>query len=251
MVSKATAKYIKSLQIKKYRKEAQSFLVEGAKCIEELLGSDLNIQQLLLTQEFHDLHVERLKQYSGQLHVCKAETLSQVGSLKSNNAGLAVVQMPANQFSPPSTGEYSLVLDDVRDPGNLGTILRIADWYGISSVICSEHCADVYNPKVIMASMGSFARLSVHYADIKSILADEKRAVIGTLLEGENLHTFTFPQEGGYIVLGNESNGISDDIKSLIQYPVKIPAFGAAESLNVGIAAAVFCDNWRAAQLRR
>lgn len=251
MVSKAAAKYIKSLQVKKYRKEAQSFLVEGAKCIGELMHSDLQVPQMLVTASFRDLHTEFFKQYSGQLLVCKEEMLIQVGSLKSNNAGVAVVKMPEHQFLPPLAGTYSLVLDDVRDPGNLGTIMRIADWYGIKSIICSEHCADVYNPKVIMASMGSFTRVAVHYLDIASVLADKERAIIGALLEGENLHNFTFPKQGGYIVLGNESNGIGEAVQPLIQYPVKIPGFGAAESLNVGIAAAIFCDNWRSSSQKQ
>jgi TrmH family RNA methyltransferase len=144
--------------------------------------------------------------------------------------------------------EFVLVLDDIRDPGNLGTILRIADWYGIKKVICSETTVDFYNPKVVSASMGSFTRILVYYSEIseyfENIEKNKNTEIIGTFLNSENVHHFDFPSSG-YIVLGNESNGIGSEVEKVITKKITIPRFGEAESLNVGIATAVVLDNLR------
>jgi TrmH family RNA methyltransferase len=136
------------------------------------------------------------------------------------------------------------VLDDIRDPGNLGTILRIADWYGIRKLICSSSTADVYNPKVISASKGSFTRVEWYYCELNAYLKERSVPVYGAFLDGANVHTHGF-EKSGYIVLGNEANGISFEVEQLVSQRITIPRFGGAESLNVGIATAIICDNLR------
>lgn len=156
MFSKQQQKYVQSLQIKKYRQEHQRFLVEGAKSVQELLKSDLETELLLCTSKFFIENEKILKKISVE-QISQTE-LEKLGTLQSNDAALAVVKMRENKPIIADADEFVLVLDDIRDPGNLGTILRIADWYGIKKVICSETTVDFYNPKVVSASMGSFTR---------------------------------------------------------------------------------------------
>ncbi|MDX1677796.1 RNA methyltransferase, partial [Arsukibacterium sp.] len=140
-------------------------------------------------------------------------------------------------------GCWTLVLDNINDPGNLGTIIRVADWYGIEHILCSPDTADCYNPKVIAAAKGSFLRVQLHYQPLADALSHASMPVYGAYLGGDNVHRLKLSAAGGYIVLGNEANGISDTIGGLVSQKITIPSFGSAESLNVGIAAAVICDN--------
>lgn len=243
-MAKKAFKFIKSLQLKKYRVEEQSFLTEGAKSVLELLHSDYHVKLLLATKAFVQDNFKILKEKMIDVVEAKQEEIEALGSFKTNNAALAVAGMKENSPLFLSEDEFALVLDDVRDPGNLGTILRVADWYGISKVICSETCADFYNPKVVSASMGSFTRVNAFYTHLADYLQDQKHGVYGAFLDGENVHKVDFPSSG-YIVMGNESKGISDEVAKLVDFRVKIPRFGKAESLNVGIATAVICDNLR------
>jgi len=155
---------------------------------------------------------------------------------------LALIQIPA--WPELNTGllrkKFTLVLDGVQDPGNMGTIIRTADWFGIENIICSEDSVDVYNPKVVQATMGSLARVNVYYMQLPKIIPQLKLPVFGTLLNGQNIYDTDFGTEG-LLVMGNEGNGISTDIQKLIDKPVTIPKLGKAESLNVAIATAIFC----------
>jgi TrmH family RNA methyltransferase len=182
-----------------------------------------------------------------RVEIVSADELSRVGTLESNNAAIAVVRTKENHPLLAESGEIVLVLDDVRDPGNLGTILRIADWYGIYKIICSRTTAEVYNPKVISASKGSFARVRWYYTDLVDYLQNraDQQPVYGAFLGGENIHSMPFGQEGGYLVMGNEANGIHSELIPVLTQKITIPRFGGAESLNVGIATAVILDNWR------
>lgn len=249
MFSKQQQKYVQSLQIKKYRQEHQCFLVEGAKSVVELLNANFEIELLLCTERFFIDNEKKLKKISVE-QISQAE-LEKLGTLQSNDAALAVVKMRENSFLSADKNEFVLVLDDIRDPGNLGTILRIADWYGIKKVICSQNTVDFYNPKVISASMGSFTRIKAYYSEISKYIENLDKKVnieiIGTFLNSENVHRFEFPTSG-YIVLGNESNGISEEVEKFITKKITIPRFGDAESLNVGIATAVVLDNLRRRQ---
>ena len=246
MFSKQQQKYVQSLQIKKYRQEQQRFLVEGAKSVQELLKSDLETELLLCTPKFFIENEKTLEKIS--IEQISQTELEKLGTLQSNDSALAVVKMRENTPLIADADEFTLVLDDIRDPGNLGTILRIADWYGIKKVICSETSVDFYNPKVVSASMGSFSRILVYYSEIseyfENIVNNKNIEIIGTFLNSENVHRFDFPKSG-YIVLGNESNGIGAEVEKLITKKITIPRFGEAESLNVGIATAVVLDNLR------
>ncbi len=242
MISQKWSKLIKSLHLKKYRKAEQLFFVEGEKAVLEVLAARWPVKALFGTPEFFDQYPETAAM-AEMSHACSATALEQVGTFTSNNAALAVVAMPHWHAFAEQPGQWSLVLDNINDPGNLGTIIRIADWYGIGHVLCSPDTVDVFNPKVIAAAKGSFLRVKLHYTELAATLQTVKQPVFGAFLHGENIHQLALPNTGGFIVLGNEANGISPNIEALVTRRITIPAFGHAESLNVGIAAAVICDN--------
>jgi TrmH family RNA methyltransferase len=241
MLSKANIKFIKSLQVKKYRKQEQCFLVEGAKSVQELLESDFEIVSVYATAEF--LSSVNTGARNGVVEVSEHE-LAGVGEFQTNNTALAIAKIRENRSLTVSGHEYGLVLDDIRDPGNLGTIIRTADWYGITTIITSLETADFYNPKVITATMGSFTRVSIFYTDLDEYLTSINGKVYGTYLDGSSVHDMTF-SDGGLIVVGNESRGISPSLSKFITHKITIPRFGNAESLNAAIATAVICDNIR------
>jgi TrmH family RNA methyltransferase len=239
MLSKAKIKYIKSLQVKKYRKEEQCFLVEGAKSVSEVLASDFEVVLLVATRNY--LQHQPVPKSIECIEATDTE-LAALGEYATNNAAIAVVKMKANTPFAVGHSEFALALDDIRDPGNLGTIVRTADWYGIHKIIASEETAEVYNPKVIAASMGSFCRVKIFYTSLPSYLASANVPVLGAFLEGVNVHTFEFGQ-AGILVIGNEARGISDVVAACVTQRITIPKYGRAESLNAAIATAVICDN--------
>ena len=203
MIGKKTLKYIKSLQLKKYRKAEQCFLVEGAKSVLELLASDYKIRTVFATSVFLNQQKQFLSRKNITIVEVSEEALAAAGTYKTNNAAIALVEMKEN--APLKIeGAFSLVLDQVKDPGNLGTIIRIADWYGIKNIICSLDCADRYNPKVIAASMGSFTRINLFYTDLETYLEKCNMTVYGAYLNGENIHHCAFKKEG-LLLMGNES----------------------------------------------
>ena len=247
MLSKNRIKYINSLKIKKYRQVHQSFIIEGAKSVLELLDSDFNIEFVLTTQEFEQKYASILSRHNTITETVTLQELEGLGSFQTNDSCLAVAKTKQNDFLSPEKTEYVLVLDDVRDPGNLGTIIRVADWYGIHKIICSNDTTDIYNPKVITASKGSFLRVNVFYTDLPVYLAENAagKNIIGAFLGGGSLYDFNFSTAGGFIVMGNESNGIGEAVTSFVTNKITIPRVGDAESLNVGIATAVMLDNLR------
>lgn len=242
MISKRESKFIKSLQIKKYRKEHKAFLVEGSKNLIEVFESDYQIQRVFCTETFYQKHHSYFSSEISYTLVSQDE-LEKTGSYASNNAGIAIVLMKEEDQFDVIANEWVLVLDDVNDPGNLGTIIRIADWYGIKKIVCSQNTADVYNPKVISSSMGSFTRTQLIYTDLISFFEKHQSIPIyGAFLEGESVHKTTFPSTA-FLVMGNEANGISEAVEKLVTKKISIPAYGGAESLNVAIATAVILDN--------
>ena len=244
MLSKNTVKFIKSLHQKKYRLESGKFFVEGEKSVVEVLQSSFTVDLILVTQEFATKHAALLSGKAFEVIFVTPNQLEQVGQYQSNDAALAVVQMKPNQAFIPVKGELILALDEVRDPGNLGTIIRIADWYGINKLIFSTHTAEFYNPKVIQSSMGSFTRVQFYYGDLAQAFQDWKLPVYGAFLEGESIHELANPTPG-VLLLGNESQGISKEVEKWVSSKITIPSFGKAESLNVAIATAIFCDNFK------
>ena len=244
MLSKNTVKFIKSLHQKKYRLESGKFFVEGEKSVVEVLQSSFTVDLILVTQEFATKHAALLSGKAFEVIFVTPNQLEQVGQYQSNDAALAVVQMKPNQAFTPVKGELILALDEVRDPGNLGTIIRIADWYGIKKLIFSTHTAEFYNPKVIQSSMGSFTRVQFYYGDLAQAFQEWKLPVYGAFLEGESIHELANPTPG-VLLLGNESQGISKEVEKWVSSKITIPSFGKAESLNVAIATAIFCDNFK------
>lgn len=247
MLSKNQLKYIQSLHQKKYRQQHGAFLVEGAKSVQEVLQSDFQTELVVATEAFYKENAHLTDNQRTPVEIVSATELERAGTLESNNAALAVVRTKENRPLLAGPNEIALILDDIRDPGNLGTILRIADWYGIRKILCSETTADVYNPKVISASKGSFSRVNWWYGDVVQLLSHSPTsAVYGAFLDGEDVHTLSFGSSG-YLVMGNESNGIRPEVGQYVTQRVTIPRYGDAESLNVGIATAVLLDNWRRA----
>jgi TrmH family RNA methyltransferase len=241
MLSKATIKFIKSLQVKKYRKQEQCFLIEGAKSVEELLASDFEVVKLLGTADF--LSGRKLPATLEVVEVPES-TLEGLGEFQTNRSALAIARLKPNTALYASASEYGIVLDDIHDPGNLGTIIRTADWYGIQKIIASPETADFYNPKVVSATMGSFTRVQVFYSDLGDYFSKNTLPVYGAYLDGKDVHQVPFSR-GGLILVGSESHGISAALSSFVTEKITIPNYGKAESLNAAIATAVICDNVR------
>lgn len=244
MLSKAKIKLVRSLAQKKYRHETGLFVAEGPKIVEELLAS-FDPQLIIATSEWLHAHPTPCE----CVEVDRSE-LQRASLLQAPQEVLAVFRMPTAR--PVATDEKSLVLalDGVQDPGNLGTILRIADWYGIEQIVCSLDTADVYNPKVVQASMGSLARVKVCYVALPEWLKEQlaHRPVYGMVLDGENIYACEL-QQNGIVVMGNEGNGISDEVKDLLSHRLLIPRYpegkSLPESLNVAVATAITCAAFR------
>ncbi len=236
------AKLIKSLHKKKSREEAGKFLVEGGKNVEELLASDFRIDFLYTTKDFEKAHRKAIDAKKIRTQIVEGSELVALGTLLQNDGALAVVYQ--KEVKEPAISGVTLVLDEIRDPGNLGTLIRIADWYGIKNIVCSENCVDWYNPKVVSATMGSFTRVAPLYTDIVEFLKKQKAPILGAFLEGESTHSFSFPKEG-FLIIGSESHGISREVGRLVTQKITIPKFGKAESLNAAIAGAVILDRWK------
>jgi len=241
MISKASVKYIKSLQVKKYRIQEQRFVVEGAKSVTELLNSDFITLWVAASQEFIDQHEKQLRMSGAEVVTASYEQLSSLGTFQSNDAALALAQIKPNGPLSIGDGEIALVLDSIRDPGNLGTIIRTADWYGVKNIIASEDTADFYNPKVLSASMGSFCRVALQYVSLVEYLTAVRKPIYGAFVDGLDVHTLSF-SNGGLVVIGNESHGISPEVEKLVSQKITVPRYGKAESLNAAIATGIVLD---------
>ncbi|MDP9047827.1 MAG: RNA methyltransferase [Bacteroidota bacterium] len=241
MLSKSQISLLRSLQNKKDRTEQSIFLVEGLKSVVEFIHSAYHIGAIYHTASF-DPKVLKLSQKIN-LSEISATDLKKISSLKTPQQIIAAVKIPAWPAldNTQLKQKFSLVLDGVQDPGNMGTIIRSADWFGIQHIICSEDTVDVYNPKVVQASMGSLSRMRVHYGDLTGVLPKIGLPVYGAMLDGENIYRTDFGTEG-LIVMGNEGSGVRPGVEKLITKAVTIPRKGNAESLNVAIATALFCS---------
>jgi len=242
--TKNQAKLIKSLQDKKNRVELGLFLVEGEKSVVEVLNSTFEIDFILTTTEFFDKYGEKIREKAKSYEIVNQFDLEKVGTFETNDSALAVVKQKENTEPKINKDEIVLALDEIKDPGNLGTIIRIADWYGIKNIIASKETVDFYNPKVITATKGSFTRVNIYYTDLKDFLSKTKLPILGAFLNGRNIHETKFPTSG-ILLMGNESNGISKEIEKFVTEKITIPAYGKAESLNVAIATAIILDNWK------
>ncbi len=251
MLSKNKIKLIQSLNRKKERDESGLFLVEGNKMVEEALRSEYPIETLVCTAQFADQHPE-IRSKAKEVIEADRDSIQKASLLQNPQEALAIVMQP--ELNTPELNlntELCLALDFIQDPGNLGTILRIADWFGINTVICSENTVDVFNPKVVQASMGAIFRIKTTYTNLENFLLEASKSqipVYGTFMDGNNIYTESLTKNG-IIVLGNEGNGISESTSRLVTRRIAIPTFSTnpnkAESLNVAIAASICCSEFR------
>lgn len=240
MISKNQLKLLRALGQKKQRKAHGLFLVQGEKNVLELAKSALAVQQIFATEEFLTQYGKELASF--ECIEASLDDLTKASTLVSNNAAIAVVEIPRVEI--PLAQGLMLALDGVSDPGNLGTIIRVADWYGIKHIVASSDCADPYNPKTISATMGSFGRVQVSLVDLPSYLQQSNLPIYGAFLEGESVHKTDFAAQG-ILLMGSESHGIREQASKFVTDKITIPAFGGAESLNVAMATGIILDNMR------
>lgn len=251
MLSKNLIKKINSLKTHKYRNIHSEFIVEGEKCVHEVLKTNYPISAIYGLREWIAQNIALLKNI--EHFVIDENELQKISSLKTPNMVLAVAKIPEfKNFYWSDEDDIVLVLDDIKDPGNLGTIIRIADWFDIKTIICSPETVDVYNPKVIQSTMGSFVRVKVLYQELIPLLKSipDDITVYGTFTEGESIQNIEFAKKS-VIVIGSESHGVSNNISSLIHKKITIPSgkklmkSDTAESLNAAIASAIVCYEFR------
>jgi len=239
MLSKNQVKLITSLQQKKYRNKNNLFIAEGVKCVNEFLKSDFIVQKLFYTLGFeHNLELDKA-------HEVSVEELKKISNYNTPNEVLALFEIPKeNEIEEKN---FTLVLDGVNDPGNLGTIIRLCDWFGVSQLICSKDTVDCYNPKVVQSTMGSLNRVSIVYADIESFISKTSLPVYSAMMSGDNVYCSSLPKNA-VLVMGNEANGVRESVSELINNKLTIPKFGdkqLAESLNVATATAILLSEFK------
>ena len=238
-ISKNQLKLITSLSQKKYRQKHKLFIAEGIKVVNELLNSSFEIEMLFFTDDFSsDLSEDKIVRIS-------EVDLKKVSSLKTPNKVLGLFKIPVE--TPLKNKGLVIALDAINDPGNLGTIIRLCDWFGVDEIICSKDTVDCYNPKVVQASMGSLTRISIHYLDLNEYLSKSKLPTFIADMNGENVYKSNLPKEG-ILIMGNEANGVSEEIKKLITNKISIPRFGETqetESLNVATATAILLSEFK------
>jgi len=238
MVVKSQIKFIKSLQQKKYRILNDLFVVEGVKMVNELLQTEMKLHSLYTTNP------ELLPSKEFEHEKISEADLKKISGLKSPNKTLAIFKIP--KMAPLDLNNWILVLDGVKDPGNLGTIIRLCDWFGIQHLVCSNDTVDCYNPKVLQATMGSIARVNIVYMDVETLIKNSDIPAVGAFMEGDSVYKFNWPSKG-MLIMGNEAHGISNSLKTLLDKKVSIPQFGmtTTESLNVATATAILLNELR------
>jgi TrmH family RNA methyltransferase len=236
-------KFIKSLQEKKMREQERLFVVEGVKLVEELLlQSKMEVEVVYALPEF----VANTSKSLNLVTISESD-LERISGLVNPNRVLALVKFPKSKNIDWQFEKNVLVLDEIKDPGNMGTILRTADWFGINTVIASENCVDLYNPKVIQASMGAVYRINYIQDSLEKLLPDLKKSgfkLVGAAMQGKDLYSYAYPEKLA-LVMGSESHGISEKTNALLDETITIPKFGQTESLNVGVAAAIILSHFR------
>ncbi len=244
MLSKNQQKFISSLAMKKFREEEECFVVEGVKPVDELLASGWPVKAVFALQEWYTpQRVSRLEKNAVEQNLLTSAELDKVSQLKTANQVLAIASTKKQELPELNAG-FFLALDRINDPGNLGTIIRIADWFGIRAVICSTETADCFNSKVVQSTMGSLFRVPVIYTDLSIVLKkanDMKTPVYLAEMDGEPLNSVQFGKSG-IIVMGSESHGVDTSLSKFRTNKITIPRVGNAESLNVGVAAGIICS---------
>jgi len=251
MISKNKIKYILSLQKKQVRDEKKLFVIEGDKLIKEFIQSGKRLALLVAKPEFTSSLLPEDKAFIDEIETADLDNLKRISSLKTPHNAIALVPFPEYRTDPDEIlKNLCVALDFVQDPGNLGTIIRAAAWFGIKDIVCSENCVEVYNPKVIQASMGAILHVKLHYIKLRQFLSTARKQglpVYGTVIAGESIYSMK-PSKKGIILLGNESKGISEDLMPSVTKKIMIPRFNESrygiDSLNVSMAASIILSEF-------
>jgi len=246
MVSASKIKFVKSLAVQKFRRAHQQFVVEGPKMMDELFCSNFVPVEVFALPAWLEENSEKERKWRNKIIEISEKEISRLSGLKTPNKVLATVQIPERKISQKEFGKLLLVLDGIADPGNLGTIIRTADWFGIESILCSNDCVELYNPKVVQATMGSLFRVKVFYDDLAETISGfgKNLPIFGTMLKGENLYKLQLPEQA-IIVVGSESHGISAGVEKLLTHKITIPSDNTgAESLNAAVATGIVCSEF-------
>lgn len=246
MITKKVVKYIQSLSYKKFRDDENVFLAEGPKLIAELILSKKVPAKIICAEKKWILQNQHLLQHVQPENIYETDTsyLEKISQLKTPHEVLGVFKKPTPIDQYDFKNKVTLVLDDLQDPGNVGTIIRIADWYGIQNIVCSKNTADNFNPKVVQSTMGSLLRVNVQYTDLIEWMQEQKEIPFyAAVLEGKSIYESGRIREG-ILVIGNESKGIQPDILRLIRNKITIPRIGNAESLNAAVATGIILSEW-------
>ncbi len=244
MLTKNEIKKIKSLQKKKYRHEYQKFIVEGFKSVKELINSHIKVESVIASSQ-----IDLRQIHFPNITIVKPSTFNTLSTQKTASGILAIANIPKYSLNTKKLGKITLILDQITDPGNLGTIIRTCDWFGISNIICSTNTVDIYNPKVIQSTMGSFTRVNIFYTDLKQLLLKEKDncKILGLDMVGTPIQDFKVDEQKIFLIVGNEANGLSQEIRDIINHTISIPPAISSnnkqqpESLNASIAVAISC----------
>jgi TrmH family RNA methyltransferase len=252
MLSSSNISLIRSLQQKKFREKHGLYVIEGEKLVSEYLDAGIKIRLMAGLREWIEINDPGSFENTEQVEETDERGLKKASSLQTPNSVLALVPIPRKEFQPADLkGKLSILVDNISDPGNMGTIIRIAAWFGIQNVICSPHTADVYNPKVVQASMGALLHVNVFSRDTAELLkqaAIMELPVFATTLDGRSVYESDLGK-AGIIIISNESRGLSAELEPLVSHRILIPAFGkpgyGLDSLNAGMSAAIICSEFR------
>jgi TrmH family RNA methyltransferase len=239
MLTKAKIRFLQSLQHKKFRQLYHRFIIDGDKTVRELINSDFIIETIYAEPWWLHKFKSLIKDSIEVIEVA-SEGLQSISTLQTANGVVAVAEIPAPQTVSANEDRLTIALDNINDPGNLGTVIRIAEWFGIDTVLCSETCVDAFNPKVVNAAKGSLFRTKIHYLNLQEYFSKSNPKVFGAMLDGENIFKSELTSSG-IILVGSEAHGITTELYPFITHKISIPAFGKAESLNAGVATGIIC----------
>ena len=240
MINKNELKYIQSFAHKKHWAQESVFIIEGPKMLDEAIKAGWAIEKIYATKQWEG----KIGNSGGDIEEIDDIMLSRLSHLQTPNQVVALVKKKQLEGPISYHDQLTIVLDGIQDPGNLGTIIRTADWFGVKNILVTEDTASSYNPKVIQSTMGSCFRVQVQVEHIEPILTKAQLSVVGTMLTGDSIYTHNMPSSG-FLVIGNESKGIRENIKSFITHPIAIPNFGGAESLNAAVATGIVLSHWK------
>ena len=243
MISKSKLKIVKSLNYKKNRLNSNCFVIEGIKGIIEVLKSNYNVEFTVVSKKIYDKYSSYLTGY--KIYILEENEIRKASNLKNNIVGFSVVKTKKNDINNLNFDDMIIALDSVNDPGNLGTIIRIADWFNVKNIICSKNTVDLYNPKTIQASMGSFTRVNLYYEDLENIFKRSSIKVYGTSTKNGKSINEKEKISRGIVLFGSESNGISSSLKKYVDHWISINKFGGAESLNVSVSVGIILNEIR------